>query len=211
MTMYLPTQYEDFSLLNEQWNQARPAVAGLGTIYGQHQYRDLSYLNARLRPLLPAQVGMGGGSLGGNSLGADDSGFTKTEIQEMQDQMNGSLLNHGMNPIQADGALGPATCGALTWYQQNIADAAGTSPNEKGNTFEGVCAAVRQTPPSKKGSSPASSTSPSPAPSSPSSSSAYSEGGMFGSDGGTNWPLMGGAVAVFALGGALLYRASKKK
>jgi len=74
MSTYGPIAYEDFSLLNAQWTQARPPMAGLGSTYGQHEYRDLSFLNARLKPTLPAQVGLspdglGGGSLSGNSLG----------------------------------------------------------------------------------------------------------------------------------------------
>jgi hypothetical protein len=74
MSTFGPIAYEDMALLNAQWQQARPPMAGLGAMFGQHEYRDVSYLNARLRPILPAQVGLspdglGAGSLSGNSIG----------------------------------------------------------------------------------------------------------------------------------------------
>jgi hypothetical protein len=76
MSSYGQIAYEDMALLNAQWQQARPPMAGLGAaVYGQHEYRDVSLLNARLRSIMPAQVGLspdglGAGSISGNSIGA---------------------------------------------------------------------------------------------------------------------------------------------
>jgi hypothetical protein len=127
MSSYGQIAYEDMALLNAQWQQARPAMAGLGAaVYGQHEYRDVSLLNARLRSILPAEVGLspdglGAGSISGNSIGA-----------------------------------------AITLPEVTIVGDPGGS------------------------------------------------GGGY-SAGGTNWLLYGGAFAAIAIGGALIYRASKKR
>ena len=208
MTTFGPIDYEDMSHLNAQWQQERPAMAGLGKLYGQHSYVDVSYLNARLRPILPADVGlspdgMGGGSLGGNSLGADDSGFSKAQLQDTQDTINGALLQNGYQPMVVDGTLGPATCGGIKWYQENVNPSAGAS-------FASACASVTARPPVKAGGGVPSSNRPSSGGSSlPSSSS--SDASMFGTGGGTNWLLWGGAIGAVAIGGALMLRASKKR
>jgi hypothetical protein len=208
MTTFGPIDYEDMSHLNAQWQQERPPMAGLGKAYGQHSYVDVSYLNARLRPILPADVGlspdgMGGGSLGGNSLGADDSGFSKAQVQDAQDTINGALLQAGYQPMVVDGTLGPATCGGIAWYQQNV------NPNG-GASFAAACSSVAAKPPVKSGGSTPSSSRPSSGGAAlPSSTS--SGASMFGSGGGTNWLLWGGAIGAVAIGGALMFRASKKR
>jgi hypothetical protein len=207
MSNYGTIAYDDFSHLNAQWQQERPPMAGLGAAYGQHQYRDVSYLNARLRPILPAQVGLSpdgmglsGGSLMGNSLGISTGGFTKEQIMEAQDIMNGALIQAGYQPIKVDGDLGPATCGAINWYREN-------RHAEGGESFMAACATVTAKPPTKAGSG----TSSSRVATSPSTGVRPVESGMFGSGGGTNWMLWGGAVAAVAVGGALIFRASKKR
>ncbi len=206
MTTFGPIDYEDMSHLNAQWQQERPPMAGLGKAYGQHSYVDVSYLNARLRPILPADVGlspdgMGGGSLGGNSLGVDDSGFTKAQVQDAQDTINGALLNAGYQPMVVDGTLGPGTCGGIKWYQENV------NPNG-GASFAAACSTVAAKPPVKSGGgSPASSRPPS---SGGASLPGSSQSSMFGTGGGTNWLLWGGAIGAVAIGGALMYRASKR-
>jgi len=123
--------YEDYALLNAEWQQARPPMAGLGYA-GQHQYRDISFLNARLRAILPKQVGLSPD--GTNGLG------------------NGSLSGNSI--------------GVITLPEVVVYGDTGT----------------------KKTSA-----------------------GMFGGTGGTNWMLYGGAIAAVAVGGALIYRASKKR
>lgn len=204
---YAPISYEDMSHLNAQWQEERPAVAGLGEPpgFGRHSYVDVSFLNARLRPILPATVGlspdgMGGGSLSGNSLGADDTGFTTDQIKLAQDLMNGALIQNGYQPIQADGKLGPATCGAIQWYQANI-DASG------GASFAGACSSVKSIPPTKVGSSTGVRTGTTPG--MPRSTTPAPASMLSG--GGSNWMLIGSAVAAIAVGGALIYRASKRK
>lgn len=207
MSTFGPIVYEDMALLNAQWQQARPPMAGLGASYGQHEYRDLSYLNARLRPILPATVGMppGAGSLSGNSLGVTTieettitgEPFTREQLMQMQDQLNGALATHGYQQLKVDGKLGPATCGAIEWYQQNVNPQGGTS-------FEVGCGDFTPIPPKKLGSG-APSAPPSRAPAAPAQAS------MFGTGGGTNWMLWGGAVAAIAVGASLVYRASKKR
>lgn len=216
MTTFGPIAYEDLALLNAQWQQARPAMAGLGGLahFGQHEYRDLSFLNARLRPILPSEVGMpppstlgyGAGTLTGNTLkamgdvtlpettitGDPGAGFTKGQILEAQDLMNGALIQHGYKQIDTDGTLGPATCGAIKWYQDNINPQGGVS-------FNDACSTVKLVAPTKAtgGSKP------------PAGGS--SNATVFGSGGGdTNWLLWGGALAAIAVGGALIFRSSKR-
>jgi hypothetical protein len=215
MSTFGPIAYEDMALLNAQWQQARPAVHGLGGVahFGQHDYRDLSYLNARLRPILPAEVGMpppstmmslppsamGGGSLSGNSLGVDSTAFTKEQILLAQDLVNGALVEHGYKQIDTDGKLGPATCGAIQWYQQNVDPQGGAS-------FTGACAGVTPTPPTKLGGGTIPSSHPAATP-----AVTPTRAGVFGTGGGTNWMLWGGAIAAVAVGGALIFKASKKR
>jgi hypothetical protein len=266
MSTYGPIAYEDFSLLNAQWSQARPPMAGLGSFYGQHEYRDLSFLNARLKPTMPAQVGLspdglGGGSLSGNSLGiaglgassstwidwynkatADqqdefdaaahviDAGgavpddvspavhealvlyknaggrdalvpasttFTAAQITAAQNLVNASLAKAGYQQIGVDGKLGPATCGALIWYQKNVDSKGGVS-------FMADCAQRALTNP-------------------PRPPTKLSSGGGGGGGGSavppttpkgpaqSNMLLYGGAFAAIAIGGALIYRASSRR
>lgn len=183
-------------------------MAGLGAAYGQHQYRDVSYLNARLRPILPAQVGLSpdgmglsGGSLMGNSLGISTGDFTKAQVMETQDILNGALIQAGYVPIKVDGDLGPATCGAINWYRENI-------HAEGGESFMSACSTVAAKPPTKASGGTAPS---SVATRSPSTGVRPVTSSVFGSGGGTNWMLWGGAIAAVAVGGALIFRASKKR
>jgi hypothetical protein len=260
MTTYGKIAYEDLSLLNAQWTQARPPLAGLGSTWGQHEYRDLSYLNARLRPGMPAQVGMGpdgmgGGSLSGNSLGvaglgatstwidwynkasADqqdefdaaaeviDAGgdvpgdvsdavhaalvlykaaggrdalvpasttFTAAQITSAQNLVNTALAKAGYQKIGVDGKLGPATCGALIWYQKNVDSKGGVS-------FMADCGTRALTNPPRaptKLSSGGGAAVPPVTPRGPAQA---------------NMLLYGGAFAAIVVGGALIYRASKKR
>jgi hypothetical protein len=264
MTTFGAISYEDFSLLNAEWSQARPPMAGLGATFGQHEYRDVSYLNARLRPIMPKQVGLspdglGGGSLSGNSLGmfsglgadtipwiswynsatadeqdefdeaahiidaggsipSDVSGgvhaalvlykssggrdaltpestvFTSATITAAQNLVNTALAKAGYQTIGVDGKLGPATCGALIWYQKNVdskgglsfmaeCDRASRPPREPIKLSSGGGGGGGETTPPVDKKSPAQ----------------------------ANMLLYGGAFAAIAIGGALIYRASKKR
>ncbi len=199
MSNFGPIAYEDFSQLNARWNEARPAVAGLGVVSGPHDYVDLSYLNAHYRPIWPAQVGMSNGILSSNSLGivaglgADPSYPWReysADTKALQQATNEALVAHGYAPLTADGKLGPSTCGAV----QAMCEYAG-----------GDCAAPSTcqsfTPPGKPGGNilaKKSTTTPT-----------SSRAGMLGG-GSPNWLLIGGAVAALAVGGALIYKASKK-
>ena len=197
MTTFAPIAYEDFSQLNARWGQARPPMAGLGTMSGPQEYVDLSFLNARLRPILPATVGMSNGILSGNNLGimaglGADPDYPwreySADTKALQLATNDALRTNGYAPITADGKLGPATCGAVR-VMCKITDTGCDAPP--------TCQDFA--PPVKAGGgliakTPRSSTS--------------SRASMMG--GGTNWMLVGGAVAAIAVGGAFIYKAMKK-
>jgi len=224
MSTYGPIAYEDWAELNAQWGIARPAVHGLGATYGQHEYRDVSYLNARLRPIWPAVVGMPpdlsswAGSLSGNSLGVTDAGsVTADDIKRLQTSLNVSLTAEGYNTITVDGKLGPKTCGAFNWYLTSFPDAMKDPAQADIAVVMGnLCApyAGSQVAPTKIGSRTGTTTvthvGPATSPTSAPTlglrkSSMFCSGG-----GGTNWMLWGGAIAAVAVGGALIFRASKK-
>jgi len=117
MTTFGPIAYEDFSHLNAEWEQARPPMAGLGYA-GQHEYRDVSYLNARLRPILPKQVGLspdglGGGSLGGNSLGV----ITLPETVIIGDPSGGGSAGGTTNWMLYGGAFAAIAVGGALIYR----------------------------------------------------------------------------------------------
>lgn len=229
MSNFGPIAYEDFSQLNARWNEARPAVAGLGFLpahvdaeyvrracaggrckgasglgiaSGQHDYVDLSFLNAHYRPIWPAQVGMSNGILSSNSLGIAAAGMGadpsypwreySADTKALQQATNEALRAHGYTQITADGKLGPATCGAIRKmcdFVDTECDAPATcqeftSPSLVGSGG-GLIAKKPATAP-------------------------VSRAGMFGGGGSPNWLLIGGAVAALAVGGALIYKASKK-
>lgn len=202
MLKFAPIAYEDFSHLNAQWQEERPAVAGLGSISGRHDYVDLSYLNAHYRPIQPAGVGTGNGILSGNLLGigsalGEDPSYPwreySADTKALQQATNEALRAHGYAPITEDGKLGPATCGAVR-TMCGITDTGCSAP--------GTCQEF--TGPSKAGGggsllSKSSGKAPTTA-----------HASMFGGGGGQNWLLIGGAVAAMAVGGALIYKATKK-
>jgi hypothetical protein len=209
MFHYSPIAYEDYSKLNAQWDQARPAVAGLG---GQHEYRDVSYLNARLRPIMPAQVGMGGlGTLSGNALHVGGGGLGQDELsmpwgdysadtKAFQEELNIQLhamfedLGQEVNLVcpggllDPDGKLGPRTCGLAMAVSEYFSGAMGVP--ETCESYSWDCGAPYKPP----------GPTPGPVPKTPS----------FGSKAGdTNWMLIGGGIAAVAVGAALIFRASK--
>lgn len=90
--------------------------------YGQHSYYDVSDLNAKWDQALPAVAGLGrsNGILDGNSLRIRGLGETyypwreeSADTRALQENLNVWLSQHGYQQIAADGVLGPATCGAL--------------------------------------------------------------------------------------------------
>ena len=198
--------YEDYSMLNAEWGQARPPMAGLGAS-GTHEYVDVSYLNARLRPIEPKRFGMGfgigngsgNGTLSGNSLGvlrgfgADPDypwGEYSADTKALQQVTNEALSDHGYIPLTADGKLGAKTCGAIR-----------AMCGESGQSCDAPGTCQSFTAPTKVGAGGSRLVSTKPAP--------VSRAGMFGGGGGTNWLLVGGAIGAIAIGGALIFRAKR--
>jgi len=124
--------------------------------------------------------------------------FTAAQITAAQQFVNTALAKAGYKQIDADGKLGPATCGAIIWYQENV-------DSKSGISFMAECATREMTNP-------------------PRPPTKLSSGGEDGGDGGATVPsvkpkdpaqanmlLYGGALAAIVVGGALIYRASKKR
>jgi hypothetical protein len=207
MSSFGPIAYEDLSHLNAEWQEERPPMAGLGALadMAQHEYVDVSFLNARLRPIIPKGVndwmgiGTGNGVLSGNSIGVvaglgEDPSYPWAEYsadtKALQEETNQALIANGYAPITADGKLGKATCGAIRAMCATISpqcDAPATCQGFEAPTKAGLLS---------KGTT----------------RSTSSQASMFGGGGGggTNWLLIGGAVAAIAIGGALIFKASKK-
>ncbi len=168
--------------------------------WGQHSYTDLSDLNAKWDQARPAVAGLGtsNGILSGNSLqvpasglGADPTypwGEYSADTAALQREVNDALKSNGDAAIDADGKLGPKTCGAIKAMCGTVSSPCSAPATCK--TF---------TSPSKLGGGSSSPTT------MPGSSTTHAA--MLG--GGPNWLLIGGAVAAVAVGGALLFKASK--
>ncbi len=214
MSNFGPIAYEDMSQLNAEWGQQRPPMAGLGGLFAglgavapmaQHEYVDVSFLNARLRPIEPKRFGMGygigngvgNGSISGNSLGivaglGGDPDYPwreySSDTKALQEQTNEALLANGYAPITADGKLGPATCGAVRAMCATLSppcDAPGSCQSFTAPSRPGALVKTSSSKPS------------------------VARASMMG--GGTNWLLIGGAIGAIAIGGALMFKASKKR
>jgi len=102
--------------------------------WGSHRYVDLSDLNARwdqdfpggYNPIYASPIhglGTSNGALSGNSLGIVSRGMGQdpsypwkqysADTKALQDETNIALTKGGYAPIEADGVLGPSTCGAV--------------------------------------------------------------------------------------------------
>lgn len=94
--------------------------------YGSHSYYDVSDLNAKWDQALPAVAGLGGcgnGILSGNTLAIRGLGQTtdafypwreeSADTKALQESLNLWLTQHGYQAIATDGYLGPGTCGAI--------------------------------------------------------------------------------------------------
>jgi len=107
--------------------------------YGTHHYVDLSKLNAKWDEALPAVAGLGNcGSLSGNSLRTRSVGQTSPafpwreespDTKALQEAVNEVLPGMGYSRISADGVLGPATCGALRFIYQQTGDSWAIPPD----------------------------------------------------------------------------------
>lgn len=112
--------------------------------WGTHKYVDLSDLNARwdqdfpggYNPIYASPIhglGTSNGALSGNSLGIVSRGVGQdpyypwkeysADTKALQEETNLALTKEGYATIEADGVLGPATCGAV---QEVIGEAPGT-------------------------------------------------------------------------------------
>lgn len=106
-------------------NQVAPA---------HHQYVDLSDLNAKWDQALPAVAGLGSsnGSLSGNSLGVVAAGVGASptypwgeyspDTVALQKAVNQALVKNGYARIGEDGTLGPSTCGAIREICGSVTD-----------------------------------------------------------------------------------------
>lgn len=123
--------------------------------------------------------------------------FTVAQITAAQQFVNTALSKAGYQQIGVDGKLGPATCGAIIWYQKHVDSTSGLA-------FMAECATREMTNPPR-----------------PPTKLSLDE--RAGADAGAESPtkprdpeqahmlLYGGALAALIVGGALMYRASKKR
>ncbi len=161
--------------------------------WGTHEYVDLSDLNARwdqdfpggYNPIYASPIhglGTSNGALSGNSLGVVARGVGadpyypwkeySADTKALQQQTNVALAKDGYAPIDADGVLGPATCGA-------VREMIGNAPTTCQSFTEPVKLAGAR--PARRMSM-----------------------------GGGNALIYGGAVALVAVGAALLLKGKKK-
>lgn len=174
-----------------------------------HRYYDVSDLNARWDqiPLQGLGAGIltrgGQGSLSGGYLGALGQDYPwraeSEDTEDLQELVNESLKANGYYPIEVDGKLGPATCGAIRAMCDLAVQRGGRCTVEVPSTCQSFTA------PTKKGATPA--TPPPPPSKEPTDEIPRArKAGM--SD--TTWLLIGGGVAVAAVGAAFYMRKKKR-
>jgi len=179
--------------------------------FGNHHYVDLSDLNAKWDQALPAVAGLGlgtsNGILSGNALktravGQSDPAFPWREespdTMALQEEVNEVLGDAGYNLIEEDGKLGPGTCGALREIYQATGESWAMPP--------GTCQSF--TAPTLRGSGGGARTTTPTVPSlPPSSAPVVSRAGM---SGGPNWLLVGAGVGLLAIGTAVILKNKKR-
>jgi hypothetical protein len=160
-----------------------------------HRYHDVSDLNARWDSMPIQGVGAGvlaTGPLG--SLGAVAANYPwmqySKDTETLQELTNEALKVHGYCPIKVDGKLGASTCGAVKTMLELTGQSAWSSPPA---TCQGFTAPQKE--PCTGASSP-SQTGP---------SSSLTTLTMSGRDSGSTWLIVGGLVAVSAIGAALYF------
>ena len=177
--------------------------------YGNHHYVDLSDLNAKWDQALPAVAGLGSsnGILSGNALrtravGQVDPTFPWREespdTRAMQEELNEVLGAGGYNLLTEDGKLGPATCGAMREIYQATGESWAMPP--------GTCQSF--TAPTLRGSG-GGTRAPTVTPSLPPAEGAppVTRAGM---GGGPNWLLLGAGVGLLAIGTAVILKNKKR-
>lgn len=162
-----------------------------------HLYYDTSNLNAPYDDV-PLQ-GLGGGILSAGpigSLGADTSSYPwksySADTKALQDLTNQALKAHGYCPVNADGKLGPATCGAV----KVMLEITGQTDQSPPSTCQGFTAPSKQ---------PCLTASPAPPPASASPAVTTSSMISLGGKSDTLWLVAGAVVAVGAIGAALYF------
>ncbi len=159
-----------------------------------HIYTDVSDLNAQWDQV-PLQ-GLGAGVLSTGpigSLGAVASNYPwkeySADTKTLQELTNQALKAHGYCPINVDGKLGGATCGAVKTMLE-ITGQTDQSPPATCQSFtaptKGPCPGAAPPPPVGPGP-------------------ATTKLTMTGGDKGTTWLIVGGVVAVGAIGAALYF------
>lgn len=141
---------------------------------------------------------MGNGILSSNSLGivaglGEDPSYPwreySADTKALQEVTNDALRAHGYAPLTVDGKLGPATCTAVRKMCSESGqdcDAPATCQSFGADPVKLVSSSTT----AKRTTTPTA-----------------SRASMMG--GGTNWLLIGGAVAAIAIGGAIMYKAAK--
>jgi hypothetical protein len=137
-----------------------------------------------------------------------------SRVSELQGLLNRVLTANGYNTLGTpDGKLGKGTCGAIDWYLTTGHSLASASTAQQiqanlaytGALYDAACAGKSPwTSPSKRSTASTTTTD-------TTTNKKPSTASVLGGGGGTNWMLYGGAVAAILVGGALVYRASKKK
>jgi LPXTG-motif cell wall-anchored protein len=167
----------------------------------QHLYMDTALLNADYKAV-PLQ-GLGGGVLGSTHMGSlsgplgaegdypwrEKSAATKA----LQQIINNNLGPMGYLPLDADGVLGAATCGAAKFVVDKVSDTMVFVPD--------TCQSF--TPPTKKGTGGGAL----PKPTDPGLTTARMYGGGGMSD--TMWIVLGGLAAAGAVGIAVYMKKKK--
>ena len=184
-------RYFDVAHLNAPYKTR--ALEGLS---GDRAYRSTADLNAQYDSV-PLQ-GLGGGILSAGptgSLGAVTASYPwrsySADTVALQKAMNEALKAHGYCPVDPDGKLGPATCGAV----KAMLDLTGQTDQSPPSTCQSFTAPTKG--PCGGGSSPPVS------PAQPAKTTPLVKASGF--DSGTVWIIVGGVVAVGAIGASLYF------
>lgn len=177
-----------------------------------HVYVDVSDLNAEYNRQFPVLQGLGAGVLSTGPIGSlglvrptKALGFGVSypwkeyseDTVQLQTLVNQSLKVNGYNQIGVDGKLGPGTCGAV----KEMCDLAVAKGGSCTVDVPDTCQAF--TKPTKVGTTAPPPTPPKPGPVTP--GPATDQLTMGGRDKGTTWLILGGVVAVGAIGAALYF------
>ena len=166
-------------------NQFRAWYGDLSTYDKNFSDDAMAKANSYRDQFNAANVPSGGGGAPAPS-GSASQPLTDAGIKAVQQTLSAALVNAGYNSLTADGKLGPGTCGAIAWYQQNVNASAGAQ-------FASVCAAKKPwVAPSKRSAAVAYRPPSAPAP-------VPVETAQASMMGGSTWAMIGGGVLAIGL------------